>query len=219
MDRHEFILEEEKRALRTLPPGSCLVHATNCLGVWGAGIALEIRDIFPAAYSQYQEFCEKEFKQGTGSSSSHASSSRNSSQGKLAAGRCLIIPPQKEDVDSGGSPRGIFVVCLFTSYGYGRGTARKPGRDPKSLIVEQTLLALEDFRSQVGGDAMVSDNIQGRELEMQDDRDRDQDQDRMRAIFSPKFNSGLFGVPWEETAGQIEKAFQGWDGRWIILTL
>ncbi|RYP63758.1 hypothetical protein DL770_009305 [Monosporascus sp. CRB-9-2] len=128
MENYEF--GEERRDLRDLPAGVYVVHSTNCLGVWGAGIAQEIRDIFPAAYGRYKGFCD-DFEREPGST--HAS--------RRLAGQCLIIPPQQEDVDSG-SPA-ISIVCLFTSYGYGRKTATKPGRDPKRLIQEQTTRALE----------------------------------------------------------------------------
>ena len=36
-------------------------------------------------------------------------------------------------------------------------------------------------------------------------------------IYSPKFNSGAFCVPWESTAEVIEKEFVDWDGSWLIM--
>ncbi|RYP22837.1 hypothetical protein DL765_001433 [Monosporascus sp. GIB2] len=102
-----------RRDLRDLPAGVYLVHSTNCLGVWDAGVAQEIRDVFPAVYGRYEGFCD-DFEREPGAA--HVS--------RRLAGRCLIIPPQRGDVDSG-SPA-ISIVCLFASYGYGRKTATKP---------------------------------------------------------------------------------------------
>ncbi|RYP80726.1 hypothetical protein DL769_002323 [Monosporascus sp. CRB-8-3] len=168
----------------------------NFPGVWGAGIAQEIRDIFPAAYGKYKGFCD-DFEREPGSA--HAS-------GRLA-GQCLIIPPQQEDADSG-SPA-ISIVCLFTSYGYGRKTATKPGRYPKRLVREQTTRALEQFRSQLDrgfgiNEARVGGAPGGAEGE------------GVR-IYSPKFNSALFKVPWEDTVTHIQETFRGWKGRWVVL--
>lgn len=36
-----------------------LVHACNCKGSWGAGIALQFKQRFPVAYKDYQELCHK----------------------------------------------------------------------------------------------------------------------------------------------------------------
>jgi len=38
-------------------------------------------------------------------------------------------------------------------------------------------------------------------------------------IWSPKFNSGTFRVPWEETEGLIEEGFVNWPGRWCVMQL
>lgn len=189
-------MEEKRLDLRDLPAGGYLVHATNCLGSWGAGVAAEIRDIFPAAYARYKEHCGS-FERAPGSL--HAS--------RDLAGRCLVIPPQPEDVVRANAPD-VSVVCLFTSYGYGRRTTTKPGRDPKHLIQNQTARALSHFRSQIYGEdggGYGKMGTGGRDAET-------------LAIFSPKFNSGLFRVPWEETAGQIRDAFDGCKGAWTVLT-
>lgn len=34
-----------------------IVHATNCFGVWGAGIALEFANRYPEAYRRYNSLC------------------------------------------------------------------------------------------------------------------------------------------------------------------
>jgi ADP-ribose 1''-phosphate phosphatase len=40
------------------PKGSILLHACNCRGMWGSGIAKEFAKRFPEAYVQYKERCE-----------------------------------------------------------------------------------------------------------------------------------------------------------------
>jgi ADP-ribose 1''-phosphate phosphatase len=39
------------------PKGSILVHACNCRGVWGSGVAAEFKKRFPAAFQQYLTVC------------------------------------------------------------------------------------------------------------------------------------------------------------------
>lgn len=41
-----------------------LCHQTNCLGIAGGGIALQIRNQFPGWYIQYKQFCEIKPKLG-----------------------------------------------------------------------------------------------------------------------------------------------------------
>lgn len=204
---------EERRAqdLRRLPAGSYLVHATNCLGSWGAGVAREISEVFPGAYARYRGFCMGPEHSGPGGhQQQHAS--------RDLAGRCLIIPPQREDYAGAGAPE-VSVVCLFTSYGYGRRTPAKPGRDPKGLIRVQTARALSHFRSQLCGEEPEDDNgSSGEEGEGEARSGRKRPGDGL-AIYSPKFNSGFFRVPWEETVGQIREAFEGCEGTWTVLTL
>lgn len=40
-------------------PNIVLVHACNCKGSWGAGIATQFRRNFPLAHKDYQELCHK----------------------------------------------------------------------------------------------------------------------------------------------------------------
>lgn len=51
-------LKIKKMNLFDAPPGSLLVHACNCKGVWGRGIAAEFKKRFPTAFKQYKDFCE-----------------------------------------------------------------------------------------------------------------------------------------------------------------
>lgn len=38
-------------------PAKYLAHACNCKGVWGSGIAVDFKKLFPLAYELYQEDC------------------------------------------------------------------------------------------------------------------------------------------------------------------
>ncbi len=35
-----------------------LIHAVNCMGRWGSGIAIQFKKRFPEAHTDYQTFCE-----------------------------------------------------------------------------------------------------------------------------------------------------------------
>ncbi|KAH7041149.1 uncharacterized protein B0I36DRAFT_344778 [Microdochium trichocladiopsis] len=135
-----FHLESASATLRSLPTGSYLVHATNCLGEWGAGFALELRGIFPGAYLQYRTYCD-DFK--TSAEARYAS--------RDLVGHCYIIPPQDADI-AAGAPE-ISIVCLFTSHGYGRPNKAKakPGVDRPALVLGETKQALRHFREQLDG--------------------------------------------------------------------
>ena len=166
--------------LRQLPADCHLVHATNCIATWGAGIAAELATIFPAACTVYKRYC-------------NAKTDASLPRRYLAAGTCLIIPPQKADIDAG-APR-VSIVCLFTSTGYGKANiaAGKPGRDSPETILAQTKSSLKDYRAQLD------------ELKTPPD------------VYSPQFNSGAFRLPWEKTASVITDEFAGWQGRWLVL--
>ncbi len=61
-----------KADLFTAPKGSILIHACNCRGVWGSGIAKEFAKRFPNAYNVYRAKCVTE--------------------GNTLLGKCLLIP-------------------------------------------------------------------------------------------------------------------------------
>ncbi|RYP51096.1 hypothetical protein DL768_003502 [Monosporascus sp. mg162] len=161
-----------------------------------SSVKYEIRDIFLATYGRYKGFLDDSERE-TGST--HAL--------RRLVGQCLIIPSQQADVDSGSAA--ISIVCLFTSYGYGRKTATRPGRDPKRLIQEQTTMALEQFRSQLDRGSGTSKAPGGGATGGPEGEDV--------RIYSPKFNSGLLKVPWEDTVTRIQETFRGWKGRWVVL--
>ncbi|KAJ6788974.1 hypothetical protein PWT90_02570 [Aphanocladium album] len=134
-------------SLRELPPNSYLVHATNCLATWGAGIAAELADIFPEACKVYKAFCN-----------AAKPSAGDRWPPRSLGGRCLVIPPQERDV-AGGAPR-VHIVCLFTSYGYGAPNKHtgKPGKDSTEKILQQTRTSLKAFRREMDAAAAAADN-------------------------------------------------------------
>lgn len=191
MSDNIFQLESATVPLRQLPADTYLVHATNCIAQWGAGIAAELATIFPAACQHYKQFC-------------NAAKPDPSARWppRSLSGKCLIIPPQEADIKAG-APR-VYIVCLFTSYGFGRANSAtgKPGRDTVGKILAQTQTSLKAFRDQLAAQSTTANNTQTSES----------------VIYSPLFNSGAFGVPWEKTSALIKTEFDGWTGRWVVLT-
>ncbi|KAF5614684.1 adp-ribose 1 phosphate phosphatase [Fusarium tjaetaba] len=182
-----FVLETTSlNAIRSLPSDIYLVHATNCIAEWGAGIAAELATVFPAACKEYKKFCNITIPDGSRWPS------------RSLAGKCFIIPTQASDT-ARGAPK-IHIVCLFTSYGYGRANPRtgKPGKDGAGKILAQTRAALKEMREQL-------------------EEEREQEADGAPVIYSPMFNSGAFKVPWESTSRLIEEEFEGFEGRWLIM--
>lgn len=51
-------IKYKKGDLFTAPPGVILLHACNCRGVWGSGVALRFSQSFPEAYREYKRDCE-----------------------------------------------------------------------------------------------------------------------------------------------------------------
>ncbi|EPS42240.1 hypothetical protein H072_3787 [Dactylellina haptotyla CBS 200.50] len=101
------------------PANSVLVHACNCVGSWGAGIALAFKQKYPAAYEVYRSHCE----------------SRSNPAGLL--GTTLLIEPQLTD------PGKHWIACLFASARYGKRV------DTPDMILEATDAAFEHMVNQV----------------------------------------------------------------------
>lgn len=160
-----------------------LAHGCNCLGSWGAGVALELRELFPNAFETDRQSCQE--------IQSRAS----------LPGTCLLIPYESTWPLASADPAApkVFIACLRTSIGFGKPNQRtnNPGLDSKDLVIAQTRAALRDLRAQLE--------------EMGEERQKE------IVIWSPKFNSGAFKVPWEETEGLIEEVFAGWTGKWCLM--
>lgn len=122
------------------PKGSVLVHAVNGQGVWGSGIAVDFKRLFPESFRWYQYWCKDPMPY----------------MGRPNATIYLV-------------ENGYRVGCLLTSIGYG------DDKDPPAMILRRTKAAVSDILS-------LTDS----------------------PICSNKFNSGLFGVPWEDTEKVLE---------------
>ncbi len=168
--------------------------AVNCQGIWGMGIAYELKKRLPAAFRAYKEKCDRA---GTG-----------------VIGQCLIIPPQSSDYELKDGLRVVYsprswVACLFTSTGYGRKNKAKsnPGKDRPEQILQYTKAALADMRMQLEG--FGATNFDKNESWKTDDEKPGQ-------ILAVKFNSGAFGVKWELTEALILETFTGFERPWFI---
>ena len=55
-----MIIEKECNAFDELKPNSILLHQVNCLGVMGAGFAIQVKSKFPKCYEEYRKMSSKE---------------------------------------------------------------------------------------------------------------------------------------------------------------
>ncbi|KAK2751073.1 ADP-ribose 1''-phosphate phosphatase [Myotisia sp. PD_48] len=203
---------ETKGDLFRAPPGAALIHACNCQGNWGKGIAKEFKERYPRAFQIYRSHCQKylsgpQSKLITRTQIANESGSEKSGLNRLLRlpeGTALIIPPQERDQQHHSSglgsrrsrrrpprtgpraahtqPRDHWIICLFTSWHYG--AAR---RSPSDVILENTVLAVEDLKNQISAGKAESD----------------------LQLWTCKINAGLFGVPWESTKAVLEQSGLG----------
>ena len=110
--------------------------------------------------------------------------SEHCGQDKSAAqqllGTCLLIPPQPSDVAAG---KRHWIACLLTSVRHG---AKK---DTTERILEATRTAAMDLISQV--EKIQADGIS------------------IGRLYGCRFNSGHFGVRWEQTRSVLENVGMG----------
>lgn len=107
------------------PPNTLIIHACNCYGSWGAGIAKAFKDRYPYAYKAYTSHCGAY------------------SPDQLIETAQLIPPPSLEKNEDGGKDETHFVGCLFTSHHFGR------RKDSPYKILAATKPAMEDLLRQV----------------------------------------------------------------------
>nr|POE51833.1 adp-ribose 1''-phosphate phosphatase [Quercus suber] len=113
------VLHEETGDIFAAPPLAVLIHACNCEGSWGAGIALAFRKRYPAAFTQYTDHC--------------------ASHKYTLLGKAFLIPPDPLAVET----KRHFVGCLFTSKSKGKKV------DPPVKILASTGAAMRDLMSQM----------------------------------------------------------------------
>ncbi|MCJ1379810.1 ADP-ribose 1''-phosphate phosphatase [Xylographa soralifera] len=109
------------------PQNSVLIHACNCRGVWGSGVALEFKKRYRQAFEVYHEECH------TPSSEFHQ---------KSLLGTALLIPPQDEDLTTT-ADEGHWIACLFTSVDYGKKVSSE------LVILESTKKAMADLQKKM----------------------------------------------------------------------
>ena len=146
-------LINKKMSLFDAEPGSCLVHACNAQGVWGSGIAKEMKERFPLAFGRYKVQCDTYLM--TGSYDSTFDKTHN-------------------------------ILSLVTSTNYGEKV------DSPEEILVNTTIALYEALKYINRDA---------------------------PIYSNKFNSGLFKVPWERTEEIIKVFVKQYNLNWTICEL
>ena len=141
----------KKMSLFDAPKGSILVHACNAKGVWGAGIAKEMKKKFPNAYEHYHIDC-------------------------LQRNMTSRFDYQYD--------AGYYIASLVTSKDYGVYV------DSPEEILLNTSKALVDFITYV--------------------------LDNDHPIYSNKFNSGKFHVPWEQTEDILKRFVKAFNVDWIV---
>lgn len=175
-------LTERTGDIFTAAPNTLIIHACNCQGSWGGGIALAFKKNYPEAFKVYAKHCRDH-------------------DAKSLLGTALLIPPVDGESETtgkgkvgaqriGASQRGKartkhFIACLFTSNFYGK------RRDSPAKILAATGPAMEDLLHQVQAWNAAHKGGGGAGEKVADVR-------------TCKINSGSFGVPWEETVSVLE---------------
>ncbi|KAF4549343.1 Macro domain-containing protein [Elsinoe fawcettii] len=114
-------ITEKTGDLFSAPPNTVLIHACNCRGYWGKGIAAAFKKRYPKADKLSTEHCAKVNKVNKDD----------------LPGTAQLIPPQEGDADQ------HFVGCLFTSKSYGQ------TKDQPPAILKNTSTAIVDLLRQV----------------------------------------------------------------------
>lgn len=107
------MVQHHKGSLFDAPKGSFVGHACNCQGVWGSGIAVEFKKRFKKSWDLYRETC--------------------------MANLISQTPKRLLGTAYATAERDYGVVCLFTSFDYGKNV------DSPEDILESTYLAINDL--------------------------------------------------------------------------
>ncbi|KAH8692240.1 putative phosphatase [Talaromyces proteolyticus] len=182
-----MIITEVEGDLFDAPDGAVLIHACNCLGSWGGGIAKAFQAKYPAAYEIYKEHC-RDLRQSSRSQTLIHPDTGEEQDVRFPLGTALIIPPQKEDYESDTPAKKHWIVCLFTSYAYGRSVS------PPHIVLANSVHALRDMKRQL------------EEIHRQGKAEWD------GKLHTCRFNSGLFRVRWEDSKAVLEKELDETEG-------
>lgn len=150
----------KQMSLFDAPKDSIIVHAVNCQGVWGSGIAKEFKTRYPDSFVQYALWCKE----------------HTTGEAKIA---CWPVREQHH------------VSWIATSQNYG------PLKDSVEQIKINTTIALEDLCTQIyslwRGSVLTVD------------------------VYSNRFNSGLFGVKWEDSELILKTVLKRYpEINWIV---
>lgn len=99
---------------------------------------------------------------------------------RLPLGTALVIPPQLGDYEK--SRKKHWIVCRFTSSDFGKQV------DFPAAFLNHTFAALQDL-----------------DMQLVSLRDGDDEQSMIDQLYSCRFNSGLFAVPWEQNWEVIDE--------------
>lgn len=121
------------------PPNTVIIHACNCLGHWGAGIAAAFKTRYPQAYKQHAAYCKSPGKQPA----------------ELLATAQLIPPCEIAYGKDGVTDVPHYVACLFTSKRFGR------KRDKPAQIIKSTGPAMKHLMSQIKSAVKAGQPIAG----------------------------------------------------------
>ena len=172
------------------PPNTLIIHACNCDGSWGAGIAAAFKSLYPKAYAQYANHCDEY--------SPELIDSAQLIPPVDAFEAAASVPEETPDdalqfniraEDQQAKPAKHFIGCLFTSRHYGR------RRDSPGRILAATAPAMVDLLRKV--------NAWNAEAEPGE---------RIGEVRMCKINSGLFAVPWAKTRAVLEEIDVGRSG-------
>ncbi|KAI7264346.1 hypothetical protein KC345_g8846 [Hortaea werneckii] len=215
---------ESKGDIFSAPPNTVLIHACNCEGSWGAGIAKAFKTHYPSAYQIYHAHCTSHdpekligtalliptFHGGADDDSTPTTAKSNRKTKTATAGNKQLKSSEQQDNHH------HFIGCLFTSRSKG---AKK--RDSPSQILAATGSAMRDLLEQVvkqqsdpkrtvaeEPSSSVSDNNDEANDEADDEAKKEEriaeNGRAVEEIRMCKINSGLFNVPWEKTKAVIE---------------
>lgn len=150
------MISYKKMSLFDAPNGSYIVHACNSQGVWGSGIAVDFKRLYPQAFEVYHRACQ--------------------GNSKFALGKSWSIWDKTHNV-----------VCLIVSEGYGK------TKSSEEEILKNTEMALRSH------------------LEYVKNNDKN-----CKEIYSNRFNSGFFAVPWNKTEKVLQKVLKEYNINWIV---
>ena len=142
---------------------------------------------YPAAFTIYRSHCQRllsnpEFQHVPSPTADKTADSDLSTGAKTIRspqGSALLIPPQEKDYKNPAYGKKHWIVCLFTSGGFGR------RRSSSEVILSNTVLAVRDMKEQLE--------------RLREGHDIGNDVSAPTELWSCRFNSGLFGVPWERS--------------------